>query len=123
VLDVASAVESRMDEGSSSRAPIPTMKRKRKQVGVSKQWLGSADAPVQGGEGYRRCRHMGLGGPRLRVSLREVLRMSPSRPQERERTQSEEGSCQIVLDLGSSNPVGLAPYTGQFGAVLDCPPT
>lgn len=40
---------------------------------------------------------MGLGGPRLRDSLHEVLCMSPLRPQERERAHSEEGPHWIVL--------------------------
>lgn len=36
----ASAVETRVDKGSSSRAPIPTIKGKRNRVGVSKRRLG-----------------------------------------------------------------------------------
>jgi hypothetical protein len=42
---------------------------------------------------------MGLGGPRQWVSLHELLRMSPLRPQERERVWSEEGPRRIVLAL------------------------
>jgi hypothetical protein len=88
VFDV-SATESRMEQESSSRAPIPMAKNKRKRVGVPKRRLGSADAPARGGKGSQRRRHMGLGGPCSRVSLCEVFRMPPLHPQERERARSE----------------------------------
>lgn len=86
-----------MDEGSSFRALIPTIKGKRKRVCVPKRRLGSVDAPACGGEGCRRRQCMGLGGPRSWVSLSEALRMSPSCPHERERAWSEEGPRRIVL--------------------------
>jgi hypothetical protein len=57
VLDV-SATESRMGK-SSSRAPMTVVKSKRR-VDVPKQRLGNAGAPPRGGEGSRRCHHMGL---------------------------------------------------------------
>jgi hypothetical protein len=94
VLDV-SATESRMGK-SSSRAPMTVVKSKRR-VDVPKQRLGNAGAPPRGGEGSRRCHHMGLWGPHPRVSLREVLHMSPLHPQERERASSKEGRRRIVL--------------------------
>jgi hypothetical protein len=72
-------------------------KNKRKIVGVLKRRLGSVEALARGGEGSQRCRCMGLGGPCPWVSLCEILRMSPLRPQERERAQSEEGPRRIVL--------------------------
>jgi hypothetical protein len=40
---------------------------------------------------------MRMGGPRPWVSLREVLLMSPLRPQEKERARLEEGPRRIVL--------------------------
>jgi hypothetical protein len=40
---------------------------------------------------------MGMGGPRPRVLLCEVFRMSARCPQERERVRLEEGPRQIVL--------------------------
>jgi hypothetical protein len=95
-LDV-SVVESRMEEESSSRVSIPVTKNKWKIVGVLKRRLGSAEALARGGKGSRRRHCMGLGGPRPRVSLCEILRMSPLRPQEREMAQSKEGPHRIVL--------------------------
>jgi hypothetical protein len=94
-LDV-SAAESIMEE-SSSRAPTPMEKGKKKKVGVPKRRLGSAGAPPRGDKSFRRRRHMGLGGPSPWISLHEVLRMSALHPQERERAGSEEGPRRIVL--------------------------
>jgi hypothetical protein len=58
LLDVFAA-ESRTGE-SLSRVQLIEAKIKRR-VGVPKWRLGSASEPPRGGEGSRRCHHMGLG--------------------------------------------------------------
>lgn len=96
-LDVASRVEAGVNQGLSSRAPIPATKGKRNHVGIPKRRLGSVDASAHGGKGGRRRWRMGLGGHRSQVLLYEALGMSPLRLHEGERVRSEEGPRRIVL--------------------------
>jgi hypothetical protein len=93
-LDV-SVIESRTVDSLSRVSP--TAARGKRRVGVPKRTVGTAGEPSRGIGGCWRRHHMGMGGPRSRVSLCEVFHMSPRCPQERERVRLEEGPRQIVL--------------------------
>lgn len=54
-------------------------KGKEEMVHVSKPMVDSADASERGRDCNRKRRHMGLGRPTSRVSLREVLGVAPLR--------------------------------------------